>query len=79
MVLEVMIQNNDYETPTERELEEWADAFGLTVPVLADEGQQVISSYANGEIGLPYIVVMDRGVVIEKIGDGTERDAEKLL
>lgn len=79
MVLDVMIENNDGATPSVSELGDWADTYGLTIPVLADKGEQVVASYAQGSIGLPYVVVLDRGVVVKKVGDGTESYAEGLL
>ncbi len=79
MVLEVMIENNAGTTPTVAELGDWADTYGLDMPVLADKNSQVLASYAQGSIGLPYIVVLDRGVVVKKIGDGTESYATSLL
>lgn len=80
MVLEVMIENMDQQTPSKSELEDWADNYGLTVPVLADE-ELVIWNYAGGgSVGLPYTVVIDRGVVIDSIASGSQSSkALKLL
>lgn len=82
MVLEVMIENDSLETPSVEELVEWADRYGLTMPVLAD-ANSVMDDYVGGDgsaVGLPYTVVIDRGVVIESSKSGTQENAlEKLL
>ena len=58
MVLEVITGNDD-------------DA--LTMPVMADE-QGAMWEYAAGmeSVGLPFTVVLDRGVVVESAASGTQ-------
>lgn len=80
MFLEVMIENNDSETPSVDDLAEWAGTYGLTMPVLADEGETVVYSFATGgSIGLPYTVLLDRGEVVESVGSATTSDMDQLL
>ena len=73
MVLEVMIENERYKTPSVADLGEWADDYRLTMPVLAD-ADLVIYNYAEGvsQIGLPFTVVIDRGMVIKSIASGSQ-------
>jgi hypothetical protein len=81
MVLEVMIENNQSRTPKVSELEDWADNYGLTMPVLADADLQMWN-YADGmsQVGLPFTVVLDRGVVIDTTTSGAnDSRAVKLL
>ncbi len=82
MVLEVMIETENYTVPEQADLERWANKYDLTMPVLSDE-DGLIWDYASGEggsIGLPFTVVMDRGVVIDTIQSGANsRRAESLL
>jgi len=78
MLLEVMIENTDYETPTVDELGSWADNYGLTMPVLSDDGESVLYSYATGSIGLPFTVLLDRGVVVDEV-NSSEGSIDGLL
>jgi peroxiredoxin len=79
MFLEIIIENNDSETPSVEDLGEWADNYGLTMPVLADEGESVLYSYATGSIGLPYTVLLDRGVVVDSVGSASVGEMDDLL
>ncbi len=82
MVLEVITENNDYEVPSQADLQEWADTYSLTMPVLAD-AESMLWTYAEdegGSVGLPFTVVIDRGVVIDTIQSGANSSrAEALL
>ena len=77
MVLEVMIETEDGSVPKTRDLEDWADTHGLTMPVLADANSEQMWSYASGmsEVGLPFTVVLDEGVVIDTIAMGSQESA----
>lgn len=79
MFLEIIIENNDSESPSVDELGEWADTYGLTMPVLADAGSSVLYTYASGSIGLPYTVLLDRGVVVESVGSASVGEMDDLL
>lgn len=80
MFLEVLIENIDYETPSQAELQQWRDTYGLKMPVLADANSTIMYKYAAGmnSIGLPFTVVLDRGLVVEKI-NGSLSDMDQLL
>jgi peroxiredoxin len=74
MILEVMIENDRGATPSVKELGTWADRYGLTMPVLADE-DLLIWSYAadmGGSVGLPFTVIMKEGVIIGSIANGSQ-------
>ncbi len=77
MVLETMIETEDGSVPKTRDLERWADTYGLTMPVLADPSGGTMWSYAggSGSVGLPFTVVIDRGVVIDSIATGSQESA----
>ena len=79
MFWEVMIENNESVTPSVEELGEWADTYGLTMPVLADEGEQMLYSFATGSIGLPYTVLIDRGMVVTSVGSASVSEMDELL
>lgn len=65
------------------DLEDWADRYGLTMPVLSDRNSELMWQYAadaGGSVGLPFTVVLDRGVVIDTIQSGANSSrAERLL
>lgn len=73
MVLEVITENDSSAVPSVEELGTWKDEYGLTMPVLADE-EGIMWQYAEGmtSVGLPFTVVIDRGVVIDSIASGTQ-------
>lgn len=80
MVLEIMIEDNSSGRVDEAELVQWADNYGLTMPVLSDPNGGTMWSYAGGgSIGLPFTLLMDRGVIIADATSPTEADVERLI
>ena len=78
MVLEVMIETEDGSAPRKRDLERWASSYGLTMPVLADANGTQMWSYAadmGGSVGLPFTVILDKGVVIDSVASGSQESA----
>ena len=73
MVLEVITENDDAEVPSQDDLISWRDEYGLTMPVMADESG-VMWEYAAGveSVGLPFTVVIDRGVLIDSAQSGAQ-------
>ena len=60
--LTILSQNLEKEVPSSNELQEWADAFGISAPVLADgEGYtaQVVTDDA-----FPQVMVLDRDMTV---------------
>ena len=81
MVLEVMVENDQSQVPKVSELGEWADTYGLTMPVLSDK-DAIMWQYADGmsSVGFPFTVVLDHGAVVDTIMSGAnEGRAVKLL
>ncbi len=78
MLINVVIENNRNQPPSEEELAGWADKYGMTFPVLSDE-EGVIWQYADGSsIGLPFKVLMDDGAeIVSK--NPRDRDIEQTL
>lgn len=80
MFLEVIIENNQNQVPSVEDLNTWADTYGLTMPVLADEQQIVYQFATGGSIGLPYTVLLDRGMVVQDgIGSASVSQMDSLL
>lgn len=73
MILEVVIENDEGAAPSQEEVEEWADTYGLTMPVLGG-GSDIMYKYAEGlsGVGLPFTVVIDPGEEIFNIASGTQ-------
>jgi len=78
MLINVVIENNRNQPPSESELYDWADKYGMTFPVLSDE-DGVIWNYAEGgSVGLPFKVLMDDGAeIVSK--NPRDRDIEQTL
>ena len=79
MFLEIIIENADSAPPSLEDLQEWSGTYGLTMPVLADSGSAVLYTYASGSIGLPYTVLLDRGVVVKSVGSASVTEMDDLL
>lgn len=79
MLLEVIIEDENYEAPTQEDLLGWAEQYGLTMPVIADPGSSTLYQYATGSIGLPFTVLLDRGVVLESADYPAISQADELL
>ena len=73
MILEVVIENNEGAVPSQEEAQEWADTYGLTMPVLAG-GNDIMYKYAEGmsSVGLPFTAVIDPGAEIYSVQAGTQ-------
>ena len=57
-------QNNDSATPSQSDLQFWADSFGLTFPVLSDPGFAKGASYIGGDIYMPNYQLIGPGMEI---------------
>lgn len=79
MVINVIIEDNSAEEVDQAELADWADEYGLTMPVLSDPGGAFMYSHVTGStVGLPYVVLLDRGAVIDQLGWATIDEAADL-
>ena len=74
MIIEVMIEDNDGQAPDPDRMADWADTYGLTMPVLAGSGDLLWSYAESSSIGLPYTMVVDPGAEIFSIESGTQVD-----
>ena len=79
MVLEIIIEDESSNAPDNDDLVSWADQYGLTMPVLADPQSTTLYSFASGGVGLPFTVLLDRGVVVESTNYPTSSDALSLV
>ncbi len=79
MLINVITETLDYAEPTQEDLAGWAGEHGLTLPVVADPAWGVTYTYATGSIGLPFMVLLDRGAVVEKTGSVSTADIDALL
>jgi hypothetical protein len=79
MVLEIIIEDESSNAPDNDDLVSWADQYGLTMPVLADPQSTTLYSFASGSVGLPFTVLLDRGVVVESTNYPTSSDALSLV
>ncbi len=79
MVVEVMTEDLNSGEVDQDELVEWADEYGLTMPVVSDPGSAYMWAIHGGNsIGLPYMVLLDRGAVIDTKEYATVQDAADL-
>jgi len=70
-------------TPTQRELQDWIDSFGLTSPVLADRvwGLSVVGQQIPDDFGYPTMVVVDPQLTIVdvQVGFGSWTEFAELI
>ena len=82
----LIAQNDDRGDPTLEDLQEWANSYNLTHPVLADPGYAEILKYLradpnfSGSIGLPTMQLLSPGMIVEQIDAPIGRsDIEVLI
>ena len=63
--------------PTTEELKSWANQYGITTPVMQDEGSALYWRFGTG--GLPQAALLGPGAEVLKIGRITEADIEAAL
>jgi hypothetical protein len=82
MVINAITENNSAQPPSQEDLQLWAETYGLTIPVIADAGSTTMWSFVpagSTTVGLPFAVLIDRGVVVESANRPTFDDAIQLL
>lgn len=79
MILEILIEDEGGGEVDQEEAVGWAEQYGLTMPVLSDPGSATLYSFATGSIGLPYTVLIDRGVVVASTNYPNTGDMDELL
>lgn len=76
MMITAITNNMEGGTPTVEDLQEWADTYGQTFPVV--DGSAQYWNFGSG--GLPTKVLIGRGMVIDSIGEWPEEaEIEALL
>lgn len=82
----LLSENNAGESPSLEDLQEWADTYNLTHPVLADSGYAEILKYLwadpdfTGNIGLPTKQLLAPGMVVDMVNERVQRtDVEALI
>jgi hypothetical protein len=72
--LTILSQNLEDETPSQENLNEWADFFGLTTPVVADKDGEYSEPLVGGE-PYPILLLLNRDLTIrEKIESPTDQE-----
>ncbi|MEN0061125.1 MAG: hypothetical protein AAGA48_03190 [Myxococcota bacterium] len=73
-----MGENNGGSPPSQAELQQWVDRFGLTHPVVADPGFGVGGSFVpGGSIGLPSLSLLGPGAEV-LIADGRPNSGDVI-
>lgn len=62
MVMQALYQNNDGSVPTADELAGWAEQYGLTFPVLADDAG--VGNRFEKDFGIPTLTVIGYGAEV---------------
>ena len=80
----MMAENNSGQTPSQSELMQWANTYGLTHPVVADGGFNTVFNYigttGTNSIGLPNMQLLAPGMsVIEVNAAGYFPDFQQYL
>lgn len=78
MPMNLIASNLNSEPPTLDDLEYWATTLGLTIPILADADAHTAQWYQRNAFA-KFTVLIDRGMVIDRVGDGTIEDGIALL
>jgi hypothetical protein len=84
MVLTILTADAENNIADEDDCGDWAEAYGSTHPILADEPGFSVHAMNEGGASFPFYMLVDRGMVVDSIvggGDGeiTEEDIVSLL
>ena len=76
-----MIEDGQSQPVELDELQQWADQYNLTMPVLSDPQSQTMWAFASGQgsVGLPYTILIDHGSVVENKNYPTTADLDALI
>ncbi len=80
MVISLITSNDDLQPPDTAELQEWADDYGQTFPVLSDAEPAALRYSERESLSLPSTTLLAPGAVVV-IGDGEieVEDIEAIL
>lgn len=78
MVINALAEDNEYQTPDQADLEDWAETYGLSIPVLADPSYSAAYNYGLSG-GLPHTALVKEGIVIAQNSYTTEEDVIAAL
>lgn len=78
MPMNLIILDMDHEAPTPEDLDGWADELGLDFPVLADP-EILTGLWYDPWAGPKFEVLIDRGMVIDTVGQVEEARVRELL
>ncbi len=79
MIMNVIIEDEAENEADLDDLQEWSGEYGLTMPVLSDPGGAFMWSHIEDSgVGLPYVVLLDKGIVIDTLVWATVDDAVDL-
>jgi len=85
MIISLLAENDSGSTPTTEELASWADDYGISTPVVADDGWTITYRFATGSsIGLPTLHLIGPGaevIAVDSTSEGwyAETEIESLL
>lgn len=69
MVVTLLTSDAQNNVADDADCNEWAQAYGSTHPILADD-VGLSWNVMDGGYGYPFYMLLDKGMVIEKIADG---------
>ncbi len=79
MIMNVIIEDASSEEADLEDLQSWSGDYGLTMPVVSDPGAAWLTSHiTTSSYGLPYVVLLDKGVVIDTLEWATVEEAVEL-
>jgi len=81
IVITLLGENMDSQTPSQSDLEEWADSLGVTHPVVADPNFDYTFGFIDGNsIGLPSMhIIAAGGEVVARDIWADESDVQSYL
>jgi hypothetical protein len=79
MVIQALGENDSSVTPTQEELQGWADQYGQTIPVVADAGWELENRF-RADSGIPsFTLIAPGGEVIAADDWGAEGLIDSVL
>jgi hypothetical protein len=79
IVIQLKAQNSSSQTPSQADLESWADNFGITFPVLADSNWTVMRRWEQDNY-IPSHTLLAPGMKVVKVDEKvSDADVEAIL
>lgn len=77
MVITMLTQDAQNNVPDDADCSDWADAYGITHPVLADDQGFTFETMMEG-YAFPFFMLLDEGMIVHDVREGASFSEEEV-